>query len=262
LETKTAVIATLTGRARLAGAGVVPDTLEKDCDPSSVDPDVGILSCGAEYQCVSDDTSELGGVCTSISRELQDAVCEPCPNGALDEANYGLSLTFYGEKDPTVTCGLMALYLMYNVTSTSDACNYIAPVLQANGCCEGGPYYQCDLCDGGTIQADVVVPIDNMTLTCLDVAALTPDPECTTYAPLLASLCCGAAAAPPASSVVPSTAPGETTTPPPEETTTPPGETPPPSGGSSAAAGAMWSTSTIVSMIGLVVSTVGATVLN
>lgn len=46
------------------------------CNPSSVDPDVGILSCGSDQYCMESKLSELGGVCVAkdlpatTSREL------------------------------------------------------------------------------------------------------------------------------------------------------------------------------------------------
>ncbi len=44
----------LLSNSPLASAG-------KICDPSSNDPDVGILSCDAGYQCVIDQASSMGG---------------------------------------------------------------------------------------------------------------------------------------------------------------------------------------------------------
>ena len=42
----------------------------KECDPSSEDPDVGILSCGTSNYCQPIAESKLGGICTAVSRNL------------------------------------------------------------------------------------------------------------------------------------------------------------------------------------------------
>jgi hypothetical protein len=39
----------------------VPFANMKACDPSANDPEIGILSCDAGYECVSDQDSTLGG---------------------------------------------------------------------------------------------------------------------------------------------------------------------------------------------------------
>jgi hypothetical protein len=244
-EGKTALSGSFAG-ARLSGAAL---GILKDCDPSSEDPDVGILSCAVGYECVSDDASGLGGVCMSTSRELQENPCLVCPNGALDEESYTQVLEILDVPIP-VTCGFMAAFLYVNVTSTSEDCIYISPLLQASGCCEGGAYFQCDICDGGELKGDESVTLGNYTYTCLEAATFATEPFCSTYKAQFAPVCCGEVSMNPPNATVddptsvgPSAVPGETT--------------PPPSGSAG-----MWSTSTIVSMMGLAVATVGAFVMN
>jgi hypothetical protein len=199
-------------RSSLAGARLSGATLEipKDCDPSSEDPDVGILSCDVGYECVSDDASGVGGVCMSIiSRELQDKACRACPDGDLDAASINLKLNIPAFPD-IVTCGFINFFLS-NVTSTSEDCAYLPPFLQASGCCQGGPYFQCDICDGGTLTGDVSLQDGNETITCFEAAAFAPESDCSAFKPVFASLCCeGAPTAAPNMDTVPTA--GSTTT--------------------------------------------------
>ena len=42
---------------------------EKPCDPTSRDPDIGILSCGSSWYCKQSTNSTLGGVCAEIGHD-------------------------------------------------------------------------------------------------------------------------------------------------------------------------------------------------
>jgi hypothetical protein len=66
--------------------------VEKECDPASVDADVGVLACGLGQQCEASANSNLGGVCRHISRLEQ----------VVYDNNY--SSYYYYQFDPSYNC--------------------------------------------------------------------------------------------------------------------------------------------------------------
>jgi hypothetical protein len=221
----------------------------KSCDPTSDDPDVGILSCDVGYDCVVDESSILGGVCASVTRELQVASCTLCPFSKMDPSANELAVSI--PDYPGLTCGAMYYAAYINATIATDECTAAAGFAQVSGCCEGGPVYACDICAGanGTLILDALVEGDGNTTSCGAIAAFAPEAECGMASSAISPLCCGGAASSPTDAPV-----GTPTTVAPSGATL---ATPAPSGSV-----AVWSTSTIVSMIGLAAVTASALVLN
>ena len=119
------------------------------CDPSSLDADIGMLSCGLGYECIVDDASPLGGVCaTSTSRQLQENdVCYVCPTPfTLAQGNYSIVIedneSVYGGK----TCGDIKDAAYYSLSVDASSCEAASSTAQAAGCC--GP--MCELCYVGS----------------------------------------------------------------------------------------------------------------
>jgi hypothetical protein len=120
------------------------------CDPSSLDADIGMLSCGLGYECILDEASTLGGLCaSSTSRELQENdICFLCHfSETVAQANYDLVIkdteSGYGGK----TCKDAKDAAYYSLSIDASSCETVASAARAAGCC--GP--KCELCDRGSI---------------------------------------------------------------------------------------------------------------
>jgi hypothetical protein len=252
----------------------------KACDPASNDPDIGILSCDAGYECVFDQPSTLGGLCTSmISRDLQEEEkCRLCGDGmvvglgkiviALEDPDYegGICLDY---EFQAYTNGLQS-YDVYYMGFNATACVSASIVVQQAGCCV--PSYDCNLCGEGELMPDVIFSSTLITAKCGWLAEKYNDDICTYNAPYIAPTCCNFTTV--ASSVVPTPAPVASPsvpdTPSPPSTSSasaspsvPGTDTPSPPPTTSSASEGRWSTSALVSMMSLtVVTAAGSLLLN
>jgi hypothetical protein len=210
-----------------------------NCDPFSDDPDIGILSCDAGFECIGDPASTLGGVCTSTSRELQAAFCDLCgPVAFVPDENYLIPIPSY----EGVTCGTLdiAAYEVVNGTYTIDVpyCPTYAQIAQDSGCCVSIYGNECSLCGDATFYADLVLDLAGMSVACSVIQSNLNSTACAEFSDFYAGYCCG----PP---VVPTPAPqGSKTkasvpTPPTVVPTLAPQETPAPASVSAP----VWSTS-------------------
>jgi hypothetical protein len=219
----------------------------KACDPSSNDPDIGILSCDAGYECVFDQASTLGGLCTSISRDLQEPeMCYLCGNGSVmgpEKFDIAVAVPDY----QGLNCGIFAyiayVALAFNATSCADS----GLLVQGAGCCV--PSYDCNLCGDGELLADVIFQDNNITAKCSWVVQTLNETVCALYTPYIAPTCCDSSTT--AASVVPTPAPISSPSAP--DTPAPP---------TSASEGGEWSTIALVSMMSLTVVTAGSLLLN
>ena len=155
------------------------------CDPSSVDADIGMLSCGVGYECILDEVSSLGGVCAqATSRQLQvkNDACFLCPISLyVVQPNYDIVIndteSGYGGK----SCKDVRDAAYNSLSINASSCSVVASASQTAGCC--GPI--CGLCDLGSYAptpgdyADSVVfdiVVDGISLpgydvvTCKDLA--------------------------------------------------------------------------------------------
>lgn len=124
---------------------------EKSCDPSSSDPDIGILSCGIGYECLVDEASSktLGGTCTLTSRELQESsnACDICGDGlTVGKEFYGVALDIPYPEFQGITCGDLKVASYINQTIEPSTCSTVGDAAQAGGCCTP----TCDLCGPGS----------------------------------------------------------------------------------------------------------------
>jgi hypothetical protein len=119
----------------------------QSCDPSSNDPDVGILSCDLGYECAVDPASSLGGVCMAISRELkggylsQYSHCFLCNNGYVfgnDNASVGNGQTC---SDLHSDVYQSPIYIM---PTDHPSCPTVRQLARAGGCCVP-KCYECGL---------------------------------------------------------------------------------------------------------------------
>jgi hypothetical protein len=126
--------------------------------------DIGVLSCGPDYECVVDEQgSSLGGVCVETSRELQEAtsyVCDLCGFGFIvgRENNDVVVDTPEAGFSGVITCGYLygAAYVSY--TLGKKTCPLAAEAAKAGGCCEA----MCDLCGAATYvsTANFDIPVE------------------------------------------------------------------------------------------------------
>lgn len=123
-----------------------PASTNRHCDPLSSDPDVGLLSCGLGYDCVADQSSTLGGLCTAMSRELQPATCKVC-------GEYG-TIAINKYENPVVVEGVDSITNCQDTYTTAylggsieySTCTLLTTTLATTAdCCT--PY--CDLCGEG-----------------------------------------------------------------------------------------------------------------
>ena len=223
---------------------------KKNCDPSSDDPDVGVLSCGLGYECVPHESSILEGQCVQSSRELQAVeFCDLCGFGQL--VGYSKDGVPSGYED--FTCGDLAIASYgENVTLTTEQCAESAQFVKAAGCCVS---YECDPCGDMTFNGNLTFD-DNV---CGGVAPLLNDTGCAVYTEYLSNYCCESGG-----DMMPTTAPASSAvsdiptpvipeTPTAEDLDTPEAATD---------SATMRSTSPFVSMMGLVVATAGGLLLN
>jgi hypothetical protein len=223
----------------------------KACDPSSNDPDIGILSCNPGYECVFDQASTLGGFCTSISRDLQEPdPCYLCGDGSvMGSGNFGLPVVIPNSGYEGLTCGAFAYTAYANVTLDSTLCGPAGGFAQYAGCCV--PSYDCDLCGGeGELLEDAIYDSGTIALKCGHVAESLNDAECAAYSSDIAISCCGSTTP---GSVVPTPAPVVDAAP----SAAPDTPVPP----TSASEGRWSSTSALVSMMSLTVVTAASSLL-
>jgi hypothetical protein len=148
-------------RRHRSGNNLLVNSVEGNtlCDPASLDADIGMLSCGLGYECIVDETSTMGGVCTpSISRQLQENdVCFLCPVPfTLAQKNYDIVIedteSGYGGK----TCESIIDPAYYSLSLDTSTCAAVASAVRAAGCCAP----RCQLCDRGSFvpaYSDTVV---------------------------------------------------------------------------------------------------------
>ena len=182
----------------------------KKCDPSSKDPDIGILSCDIGYECVMVDQqlSSLGGICTLLTttptattRHLQDeelVTCSLCNLGAqISTEDYNTVLNAPNEEGNGATCGEVAYAVYYNTTVgiPYSSCLFVAELAQESGCCTPAPVtgpYNCNICgDVGLFYPENVFPlIDGSILPCADIPLDLNETECERDSSYYATHCC------------------------------------------------------------------------
>jgi hypothetical protein len=205
------------------------NVLMKACDPSSNDPDIGILSCDAGYECVFDQDSTLGGHCTLISRDLQEhEICYLCGDGMVMD----LGKTDIALQDPHYYVGLTCTDLFYQAysgcyntfTGNATSCVIAGIVVQQAGCCV--PPYNCNLCGEWELMADAIPEFLEIPAKCGFLVEFFNDTLCPTFANdhYITTACCDFTTA--ASSFVPDT------------------PSPPSTSSSACAEGRCWSSST------------------
>lgn len=200
-----------------AGATTIP----KVCDPSSMDPDVGVLSCDGGYECVPDNDQETspfggGGHClpswTPFSstpvlrrgrrtrRNLQaGAVCRLCHYGTLvGGSKHGTLLTAAGFEDRT--CGDLYHQSYTYDDFDSETCLAASAVVQEAGCCM--TYGDCNICGSGSSRSttstsnnvpflnDAVIVHATPPTTCGDVQRAMNQSVCEMYSKYLYPDCC------------------------------------------------------------------------
>jgi hypothetical protein len=124
----------------------------KECDPSSSDPDIGILSCGMGYDCLIHPqvSTTLGGLCTSSSSssapralQSQDKTCDLCGfQERISTENFDAVVDSDIPAYNGTTCGDLFTAVYVNATIDIYSCPTVAPLAQAAGCCSP----VCDLC--------------------------------------------------------------------------------------------------------------------
>jgi hypothetical protein len=184
----------------------------------------------------------------SISPESCPAIRQAAQEGGCCKPDW-CELCAFGSYIPTGQCEELSAAAYYNRTVIEEMCPSSIQLAEQEGCCVASETFDCNLCGDGAIYPDNWVYKSG---TCGYVQSALNDTDCAYYTPLLASMCCGPASA---ASIVPTVAPQEST-PTPQESDAPP----PPAPSSNSAI--LWSTSTLVSVMGLTAMTAGTFVLN
>jgi hypothetical protein len=229
---------------------------QKNCDPSSDDVDVGVLSCDLGYDCVPHESSALGGLCVSSARELQAVeYCDLCGYGStVGYSKYSIAT---GYQD--FTCGDLS-FASYgdNVTLTTEQCAGTAQLAKSAGCCVS---YDCDPCGDMTFNGNLTFGEPEPIYLCGAFTPLLNETSCAYYTEYLSGPCCESGEA-----MTPTTAPVSsagsdipTMVVPETPTAEVPGTTEAPAPSASAT---LRLTSTFVSMMGLTAATAGGLLLN
>ena len=167
---------------------------QTSCNPFSDAPDVGVLSCGPGYECVPQESSTLGGICVSSSRELQAGEnCYLCDYGQL--VGYSKYNVPSGYQD--FTCGDLAIAAYGDVAISSEQCDGAPPFVQSAGCCVS---YDCNPCGNKTFIASALLSKNDYT--CGDLTPLLNATFCASNTEYLSGICCEDGGA-----VTPTTAP-------------------------------------------------------
>jgi hypothetical protein len=230
--------------------------VNKACDLSSNDPDIGILSCDAGYECVFDQDSTLGGLCTSISRDLQESYpCGLCGYGSfMGEKNFAIVVDV--PENEGLTCGMLAFAAYVNFTLDATTCGPVGRFAKEGGCCVS---YDCSLCgEGEELRPGVMFENEDISISCGGLQPILNDTACALYGPYIAPTCCGSSTT--AGSVAPSAAPVASPSNAPSVPDTP-SATDAPAPPTSASEG-RWSTSSLISMVSFAVVASGSLLLN
>lgn len=134
----------------------------KDCDPSSDDPDVGVLSCGQGHFCLAKEDSVLGGICET-KENLLNLVHKYRQGGALKNARkaWRQSLLRSVECDPMadpdvgiLSCDSSEVCVPNSFSSMGGRCVSSAPgrrlqdpTASYSFCDPSSPYYLTYDCD-------------------------------------------------------------------------------------------------------------------
>ena len=145
------------GRRLKENARPASSTTTRSCDPLSTDPDVGLLSCGLGYDCVAADqeSSPLGGLCTAISRDLQETTCKIC--GDYESFVYSkVNNTAVVEGMDNIATCLDVYFAAYYYAAidgiTDDSCSALTTAVATTADCCG---FICKLCgDDSYIMSD------------------------------------------------------------------------------------------------------------
>ena len=240
--------------ARTLTSSATSGEIRKDCDPFSQNPDVGILSCDSEYECIPDEGSSFGGHCirSSAPRELEGSLCRLCPYGSsIGGSKHDLLLDVMGY--PNGTCGDIYLHAYVHRMFDEVMCEAASGVVQQLGCCV--TYGDCNICGEAIVLKDAMIEGTVLPTTCGDAQLFLNQSTCEAVKDYLYKSCCEEAIP---DDVSPSSSPTNATVTAPVET--PPDEdTPPPTSDS---AGIWWPSSSVLVTISLTVVAVGASVLN
>lgn len=164
-------------------------TTLKGCDPTSKDPDVGILSCDVGQECIVDQTSELGGLCTLTTiRTLQASTCSLCGPGSYIDTEK--SDVFVNGVDGT-TCEQIAYATYYEGENTTildgNICASSANLVREAGCCRA----ECNMCGDLEFYPDTLFPMsDGSLIPCDNIQSDLNSSTCDYYAYYYASHCC------------------------------------------------------------------------
>jgi hypothetical protein len=157
-----------------------------------------------------------------------------------------------GDVFPLVgtTCGDLLYDAYINGTISDDACPAAVQLAETEGCCVAMPTYDFNVCGDATFYPDNKTMISG---TCEESLPLFNATRCALYTPDFARFCCSTPSG--ISSVVPTPAPQESTPSEPGAPNAAPEDSPSSPTSKSAA---MWSTSTLVSLMGVTAATTAA----
>lgn len=165
----------------------------KECDPTSNDADVGILSCGRGSDCLADEASLLGGKC--VSNDSSSSFKKKLFAGLLKNKAAEPMAVDAQECDPTADIGLLACESDQHVcienaasslggfcTSTLRHLNHLGE--NADACTPGSIYYdvaeECDCSGFSNVTGDGVVPCVYFSDFCLGDVYRGCDDTCIT----------------------------------------------------------------------------------
>jgi len=194
-----------------------------ECDPSSDDPDVGVLACGSGYVCVEDEGSILGGYCMNTSRDLEEMpildevptfYCNLCGLGMgidFDKVDAGQNASVTYPNAPLDPCFSLAFDAYVLGTFNATTCPETIEVAMAADCCVPYPYPCPDLCGSKSFNpyAQIPVPDGSMTYDCFGAASTINESECEAeFGVKVAKYCCeGTDGSETSGSMIPTTMP-------------------------------------------------------
>jgi hypothetical protein len=168
------------------------------------------------------------------------------------------SLCGFGAEVPddpfsSTTCEDLSLGADFNYTIGEDGCAAAILLAETEGCCVPLPTYDCNVCGDATFYPDNAI---YSLGTCEETLPFLNATECAQLTPDFARFCCATPSG--ISSAVPSSAPQESTTSEPGAPSAAPDEAP---SSPTSTSVAIWSSSTLVSLMGLTVRTTSGTLI-
>jgi hypothetical protein len=171
--------------------------------------------------------------------------CDLCGAGKyIAGDNYELALDIPVAGYEGATCGYLEYRAYENVTFNLGTCSSVGQAAQAGGCCVAyvRETYNCTICGEHVLYEDKTVEVLGYTVGCADFQPVLNGTECQVASPLVSETCCAPKLDLPAPSQAPTI--GQPSSPTSDARTT------------------MWSSSCLVSVMGLAAVTAGGLVLN